>query len=339
MDKKIGISILAIVIIAALFGLVWWHGTLVSTTPYTGPVEKIRLVTSTSGPDLSSLIWIAEAQGYFSDEGLDITFTEEATGVQAQEKVASGQADIATDSDFGFVGDSFTLGNLRILASIDQSRVVDVVARRDSGIDVPSDLTGKKIGVTSGIAPEFFFNGFLVAHGISPSQVDMINIPVVDLKEAIIRGTVDAVATIDPASYDTKKALGANGISWSAQPDQTFSWFVISSDQFLKAHPEAATRFLESLVSAERFLKANPDTCKQIIRDRLAENRDYFDQNWPKHTFAIALDQSSLVALEDEARWIIATKFASTTVMPDYLNFMYFDALTEAKPEAVTIIH
>ena len=339
MNKKL-IVFIVVVFVAVVIGIVWWKGMSTSQSPkYTGPVEKIRLITSTSGPDLSSLIWIADAKGYFKDEGLDIATTEEATGVIAQEKVSSGAADIATDSDFGFVGDSFTLGNLRILASIDQPKVVDVVARRDSGINVPSDLKGKKIGVTSGIAPEFFFNDFLTSNNLSTSQVNIINIPITGLKDAITSGKVDAVAAIDPTSYDIKSALGGNGISWSAQPVQTFSWFIISSDQFLKAHSEAATRFLKSLVLAESFLKTNPEEGKQIVKNRLAEDQNYFNQNWPKHTFAVTLDQSSLITMEDEARWIIANKSTKKTVIPNYLDFIYFDALAKVKPEAVTIIH
>lgn len=339
MQKKVITIIIGIVVVLVVAGIVWWRWTSMSTPKYTGPVETIRLAVSRSGPDLSALIWIAEEQGYFKNEGLDVQISQEDSGVIAQRKVASGDLDIATDSDFGFVGDIFTINNLRILASIDQAKVIDVVARRDSEINVPTDLKGKRIGVPYGLAQEFFFNGFLISNNILSSQVNAINTPVIDLQKAIMSREVDAIAVSDPAAYNTKVALAKNGVSWSAQPSQPFSWLIISSDQFLKNHPEAAMRFIKSLLSAENFLKANSEKGKQMIKDKLAEDQEYFDQNWPKHRFVVALDQSLLITMESEARWIIANKSTNQTVVPNYLNYIYFDALTKIKPEAVTIIH
>lgn len=300
MYKKIIILIAAILIIAV--GLVVWQRQFMPAPNYTGPVETIRLATAKTGPELSNLIWIADKQGYFKDEGLNVEITQETNGVAAQEKVAAGNADIATDSDFGFVSDSFTLDNLRILASIDQAQVVDIVARKDSGINIPSDLIGKKVGLAPKVAAEFFFGQYLTANNILPSQVNIINTPIADQQQAIVNGNLDAVVTNDPYVYNIKTALGKNGIDWPAQGGQNFYWLIISSSQFLKTHPEAAARFLKSLVSAENFLKANPEQGKQIVKNKLGEDQNYFDQNWPKHMFGVTLDQSLLITVENEAR-------------------------------------
>jgi hypothetical protein len=46
-----------------------------------------------------------------------------------------------------------------------------------------------------------------------------------------------------------------------------------------------------------------------------------------------------LITLEDEARWAIKNNLTSATEVPNYLDYIYFDALDEVKPEAVGIIH
>ena len=59
---------------------------------------------------------------------------------------------------------------------------------------------------------------------------------------------------------------------------------------------------------------------------------------WDVFTFEISLNQSLLVALEAEARWAIKYKLTESTEVPNYLDYIYIDALEELKPEAVTII-
>jgi len=51
------------------------------------------------------------------------------------------------------------------------------------------------------------------------------------------------------------------------------------------------------------------------------------------------LDQSLVLALEDEARWAIKNKLTSKTKVPNYLNHIHLDALKSVAPSAVTIIH
>jgi NitT/TauT family transport system substrate-binding protein len=42
--------------------------------------------------------------------------------------------------------------------------------------------------------------------------------------------------------------------------------------------------------------------------------------------------------MEDEARWAIVNKLTSKTKVPNYLDFVYMDALEEVASDRVTII-
>ncbi len=46
-----------------------------------------------------------------------------------------------------------------------------------------------------------------------------------------------------------------------------------------------------------------------------------------------------IIVMEDQARWNIQHGLTNTTEVTNYLDYIYFDALDEVKPEAVTIIH
>ncbi len=62
------------------------------------------------------------------------------------------------------------------------------------------------------------------------------------------------------------------------------------------------------------------------------------DYSWPSQEFAVILPQAMLIAFEDQARWRIKRGLTDATEVPNYLNYIYMDALEEVKPEAVSII-
>ncbi|MCK5329769.1 MAG: nitrate ABC transporter substrate-binding protein, partial [Candidatus Marinimicrobia bacterium] len=65
---------------------------------------------------------------------------------------------------------------------------------------------------------------------------------------------------------------------------------------------------------------------------------DYIDYSWPKQKFAVILEQTMLITFEDQSRWAIENNLTDITQVPNYLNYIYLDALEKVNPEAVTII-
>jgi len=57
------------------------------------------------------------------------------------------------------------------------------------------------------------------------------------------------------------------------------------------------------------------------------------------YNFNVSLHQSLLITLEDQARWAIEHKLTDKSEVPNYLDYIYFDAMNEVKPDDVTIIH
>lgn len=306
---------------------------------YTGPVETIRLASSKAAPELSNLVWIAESLGYFKEQKLDVKIAPEANGILAEQKVARGEADIANTSDFGFVSESFTTDNVRILASIAETQVVEVIASKDSGISKPADLVGKRIGVTLKAAPEYFLSQFLLFNRISQDQVTVVSMSFADMQEAILSGSVDAVVVNDPVAYQIKSAMGAKAVAWPAQGYQNIYWLLVGNTAFLEKNPEATERFLTALLKASEYVASYDGESRRILREKFELSADYINQNWKKNTFRVGLDQSLIVGMEAEARWRIQNNLTDKTEVPNYLNHIYFNALDAVKPEAITIIH
>jgi hypothetical protein len=58
-----------------------------------------------------------------------------------------------------------------------------------------------------------------------------------------------------------------------------------------------------------------------------------------EHTnYELALDQNLLLTMEDEARWLIQNRLTDRTQVPNYLDYIYPEALREVNPKAVRMI-
>lgn len=300
------------------------------------PPATFSIGTTTS--EVNGLILIAEEQGYFRRQGLDVVHQIYPSGVAALEGVFSGEVNLATGSEFAFADQVLAGQDLGILAAINRSTLEYLVARADRGIRTLADLEGKRIGVPLGSRPEFALDRFLLFRGLADAQVVLVDVPVQESVEALVSGDVDAVAAWQPYIDRIQEQMGDGVVLWSVQEDQPSYTLVMGTTGWITAHPDIARRFLQALVQAERYVAAEPAAAQELIRDRVDYSEAYMASIWPDHTLSLVLDQPLVVALEDQARWIIEREYGPGREMPDFVGLIYVDGLKAVKPEAVGII-
>ena len=301
---------------------------------YTGPVTEIILAAYAG--EAGALVYVAEYQGYFEQNGLDVTIKGYQSGKAAADALMAGEADISTSADFVFVTQSFYHSDLRVLGTVSTAEVKELVARKDKGIMTTDDLIGKKIGVTKNSGAHFQLGVFLTLNGISQEDIELVDLAPSDIVAAITTGDIDAAFTWDPNVRDIKKELGPNAISWPGGHDLYF--VLLAKEDWVENNPGAAERFMKSVLEAEDYVRENSEESKEFVQDRFDYESDYMDYSWPNQEFDIILSQAMLILFEDQARWSISNNLTEATEVPNYLDYIYSDALEAVKPGAVTII-
>lgn len=299
--------------------------------------EKVRLGISKSF--LSIPVYIAKGQGYFAKEGLDVTVKEYSSGKKATQSLFAGEVDISTVADMPVVFNSFKREDFCIFATFTYSYpFVKIIARKDKDIKTGPDLKGKKVGANKGTSSHFFLAVFLIHNQLSISEVEMINIRTVDLPAALKNNEVDAISVWQPYAQKAKKLLQDNAIELPTSEiyRTTFSFAVMKS--FAKDHPEILKRFLRAIDKAATFIKKNREGSQDVIVASFKIDKDTVRAAWDDFAFGIFLDQSLLVAWDEIARWSLENNFVEKKKFPNYLNFIYLDALEAVKPESITII-
>ena len=290
--------------------------------------------------ETETLLGVADDQNIFSGEGLNVTLRKYDTGIGSLEGVLNGEADISVGvTEFPIVRKAFEKTSARIIGAAAKVEQQYLVGRKDRGIKRVSDLKGKRIGTTFRTVAEFYLGRFLELNNIK-----IQDIMVVDLKtppeweNAVVEGVVDAIVTAQPYADLAVKRLGSNGFIWPVQSGQYIFGLIVSSENWITQHHELVKRFLKSLGQAEEYVVHHPAEAKAIMQKRLGVDVSFVESAWLRNRFYLSLDQSLIVAMEDQARWLIGNNLVAEKQVPDFNDYIYEGTLKSIKPEAVSII-
>ncbi len=336
MKKTILLIIIILILLAA--GIFIWQQTSEPSVPeYAGPLLKATLGVETSL--LPAAVWVAENQGYFQEQGLDLTIKEFDSGRLSFLDMLDNGVDISTVAPTPIMFNSFNRQDFSVFSTFVYSYDdVKVIVRNGSNIKTAQDLKGKKVGTPAGTTGQFFLAAFLTYENMAESDVEAVNIKPSDLPNALNTGKVDAIIIWEPHAYNAQKLLGNNAIRLPSSEvyRETFNFMVMND--FAQNNPEVLKRFLAAIDQATIFIKKNKKEAQDIVAQRLGLDKQVMTVLWDDFTFEISLAQSLIITLEDEARWAIKNNLTNKKQVPNYLNYIYLDALQEVNPKAISII-
>jgi NitT/TauT family transport system substrate-binding protein len=323
--------------LAVLGGLSYWFWATPSHPlgQNPGPLEKITIGVDSSG--LNALIWIAH-QRFDTANGLELVLKTYPSGRDALRDLEAGRLDFACCAEFVLVKEIMTgQTKLRCLSAISSGEICEVIARRDRGISRPEDLRGKTIGVARTTVGEFFLGRFLTFNHIALTEVRIIDINPFDLADNLAAGKVDAVLVWEPITYEIVKKIGGNAVIWPAQVGQDIYWLLAGQEEYLKSKPMVAEKLLRALIQAADFMKQRPEEGWRIIAEKMqAPLADLQAGKYPKK-FELFLDQSLVMAMEGEARWLIRNRLTDRDKLPNFLDYFDAAALAQVAPEALRL--
>ena len=303
----------------------------------TGIREKVTVGISKSF--LSIPVYIAQAQGFFSDEGLDVTIKEYTSGKKATQALLAGEVGISTVADMPVVFNSFERQDFCIIATFAYSfHMVKIIARKDSGIKKGVDLKGKKVGANRGTSSHFFLAVFVIHNRLSISDVEMINIITVDLPAALKNNEVDAISVWQPYTLTAMQLLGNNAVELPSSENYRTTFSFAAMKVLAKEHPEILQKFLRAIDKATAFIRKDREKAQEIIAGSLNLDKNVVNAVWDDFVFEISLDQPLLVSWDNIARWAIKNKLVNKKKIPNYLNYICLDTLQAVKPNSITII-
>lgn len=311
---------------------------LAAATSCAGPAPQPEHVEigATTFP-ASAPVYIAEEKGFFEDEGLAANVHTYDAGAIALADALAGTIDFATVAETPIARAALDNRSFKVIATVAEvDRANYIIAREDRGIARATDLVGKRLGYVPGTTGDFFQHIYLVASRIDPSGVIHVELTPDTLVHALVQGDVDAVSTWPPFTSELETLLGDNAVKLDEPGLYVMSWNVVVPGSREGGSP-VVEKFIRALVAAHEYMDTHPEEAQQITSRRTGIDIATLQELWPNLTWMTGLDQTLLMTLEDEARWMISESGAAREV-PDFLQFIDATALRQIRPWDVDIV-
>ena len=253
--------------------------TAAASTAATGPADVVSV----------QLKWVAQAQfagyyaaleqGYYEDEGLNVTIKPGGPDIVPEQVVLGGQAEFGIDWLDNLLATRDQNGDIVNIAQVFARSGMTEVTWKDSGLDSIASLKGKKVGVWLGGNEHKLFAA-LNKNGIDPqSDVEVVAQPF-DMNLFLNR-EVDAAAAmtynelaqvLEQENPDTGELYTLDDLNVLKMSDQGTG--ALEDGVFVRgdwiqdeANQDIATRFLKASFKGWIFCRDNPDECLQIVLD------------------------------------------------------------------------
>ncbi|WNS78376.1 aliphatic sulfonate ABC transporter substrate-binding protein [Domibacillus sp. DTU_2020_1001157_1_SI_ALB_TIR_016] len=219
-----------------------------------------------------SPLWIAKEKGWFEEafekEGIKVKWTEFQSGPPQFEGLAAGKL------DFSQVGNSPVIGGQaadvpfkEIALSQDGLKANAILVKKGSSIQSIEDLKGKKVAVAKGSSGFDFLHKALKKAGVSPDDVEIIQLQPDEAMPAFENGAVDAWSIWEPfvslQTIQNDAEILANGETLHSYSPG----FTLVRNGFAEEHPEEVERFLEVYNKTVDWQKANKEEAVSIYSE------------------------------------------------------------------------
>lgn len=214
-------------------------------------------------------ILVAEQNGYFAEENLQVELIPFQSPVESQSAFQSGELDgMVTDMLIAAMlkgsGEKLKVTSLTLGATPEEGRFA-IVAAPNSSIASIADLKGKSIGISSNSIIEYVTDGLLTDAGMDPNEVEKIVVAKIPVRlEMLLNNQIDAITVPDPHITYTV-AQGAKIVAEDTQGRNLSQAVLIMTEKALNEKKEALISFYKAYTKAVQDLNQHPEKYKELL--------------------------------------------------------------------------
>jgi putative hydroxymethylpyrimidine transport system substrate-binding protein len=227
-------------------------------------------------------IFVAQEQGFFAREGLQVNIIAPSNPDDGPKLVAAGHADLAVTYQPQLVVQAAKGLPLIRIASLINQPLNCLVVKKNGPIQQLADLKGKRIAYTSHVEGTLMLNGLLEKAHLTMDDVQTINVQY-DLMQALLSNRVDAVINVmrnvEPLQMQfAHQPVKIFPVELAAIP--TYDELIIIANKNKLTDPRLS-KFLAALNKASLYLLKNPEKSWQVFaKNHPALNNALNHQIW-----------------------------------------------------------
>jgi sulfonate transport system substrate-binding protein len=206
---------------------------------------------------------VVRDQRLLESRGYNVTWVLSAGSNKANEGLRSNGLDFGSTAGSAALVARANGTPIKIIDVYSKPEWTALVVGKNSTINSVADLKGKKIAVTKGTDPYFFLLQSLATAGLSPNDVEIINLQHADGKNALERGDVDAWSGLDPFMAQTVQQQGSRLLY--RNPDFNSYGVLNVREDFSTTYPDVVQSVVNSYEEARKWAKGHPDELATLL--------------------------------------------------------------------------
>lgn len=240
--------------------------------------NKITIVLDWTPNTNHTGIFVAQANGYFEEAGLNVEIVQPPEG-GAEALVASGKAQFGVSFQDtiapAFVGDNAI--PVTAVAAVIQHNTSGIISRKGEGMDTPKGLEGKKYATWDLDVEKETIRDVMKADGGNFDLVELIPSTVTDEVSSLKSGSVDAIWIFYAWAGIACQTAGLETDYFEfADINPVFDYYtpiIIGNNAWLDENPETAKSFIEALSKGYTYAVENPKNAADILMEAAPELR------------------------------------------------------------------
>lgn len=266
------IAALALVLTAALAAC----GSDDDKTSAEGAPTKIKLQLQWVAQAQFAGYYAAVAQGYYKDEGLDVSIVEGGPDIVPIDSLTAGDVDYAISWVPKVLGSIEAGAGVTDVAQIFERSATTQISFKDKGIASPADLKGKKVGSWG------YGNEWELFAGMQKDSVGVKDIKLVQQAfdmNGFLAGDIDAAQAMtyneyaqvleseNPKTGELYTPADLNVINWNAVGTAMLQDAIWAPSDKLKdaAYAEQTVKFIKASIKGWIYVRDNPEASAQLV--------------------------------------------------------------------------
>lgn len=312
-------------------------------------IEQPKIeIAAVRDPQLGAQVAIADAYGYFKDEGLEVTVRWTQSGADIITFMAGGNQNIGTGGIFTQIvlaGQRLPVKSIAALADIAGTQGFAL----SPGVKLasPRDLEGKKLAFTEGNSQVLILAKLAKMYGFDTKKVTLVNMNPSEGVVAASKGDVQGLlgwqpnlyrlTTLGGSMYATRTMLYVAGapqkLAFSDRLQYNHS-VLLASQAWIDHKPNTLKAVLRALQKAtELFVKDRPKALAALQKE-LRVDADAIRAMTDANQYDLAITDSVARSITFQVEWARSIKRIPNPVTPE--EVLYPKLLQEVDPKLVS---
>ena len=233
-------------------------------------LEKITFCLDWTPNTNHTGLYVAQAQGYYEEAGLDVEIVQPPEDGAAL-MCAAGQAQFAIEAQDTMAA-SLALDDplgITAVAAVMQHNTSGIISRAGDGIDTPAGLTGKTYSTWESPIELAMLENVVNGDGGDFSQVTLIPNDITDEPAALAAHQTDAIWVFEGWGYINSEVEGVDCDYFNfSDVNPVFDYYtpvIIANNDYLESNPEQARAFMEATAKGYEYAAEHPEEAADML--------------------------------------------------------------------------